>query len=100
MVLNDNLYKILKWLGLIVLPAIATLVKAIFPAWNLPYADAIATTCTALGVFVGAIIGVSSANLKPEVEEEAEYITLESEEDTKEETSEGASTEEGDSVEG
>ena len=81
MVLNDNLYKVLKWLGLIVLPAIATLVKAIFPVWNLPYADAIATTCTALGVFVGAIIGVSSANLKDEKDEEAEYITLESEEE-------------------
>lgn len=81
MVLNDNAYKVLKWLGLIVLPAIATLVKAIFPVWNLPYADAIATTCTALGVFVGAIIGVSSANLKGEKDEEAEYITLESEEE-------------------
>lgn len=84
MVLNDNVYKVLKWLGLIVLPAIATLVKAIFPAWNLPYADAIATTCTSLGVFVGAIIGVSSANLKDEKEEEAEYITLEEETDSEE----------------
>ena len=81
MVLNDNVYKVLKWLGLIVLPAIATLVKAIFPVWNLPYADAIATTCTSLGVFVGAIIGVSSANLKNEKDEEAEYITLEAEEE-------------------
>ena len=81
MVLNDNAYKVLKWLGLIVLPAIATLVKAIFPVWNLPYADAIATTCTALGVFVGTIIGVSSANLKGEKDEEAEYIALESEEE-------------------
>ena len=82
MVLNDNVYKVLKWLGLIVLPAIATLVKAIFPVWNLPYADAIATTCTALGVFVGAIIGVSSANLKDEKDEEAEYIALETDDET------------------
>lgn len=82
MVLNDNVYKVLKWLGLIVLPAIATLVKAIFPVWNLPYADAIATTCTSLGVFVGAIIGVSSANLKDEKDEEAEYIALETDDET------------------
>lgn len=74
MVLNDNLYNILKWVGLIVLPAIATLVKAVFPVWGLPYADAIATTCTALGVFVGAIIGVSQYNIKPEKEEEAVYV--------------------------
>lgn len=55
MVLNDNVYKVLKWLGLIVLPAIATLVKAVFPVWELPYADAIAITCTALGTFIGTI---------------------------------------------
>lgn len=61
MTLNDKVYDVLKWIGLIVLPAIATLVKAVFPVWNLPYADAIATTCTSLGVFVGAIIGVSQA---------------------------------------
>lgn len=60
MKLSNNVYDVLKWVGLIVLPAIATLVKAVFPAWNLPYADAIATTCTALGVFVGALIGISS----------------------------------------
>lgn len=88
MVLNDNVYKVLKWLGLIVLPAIATLVKAIFPVWGLPYADAIATTCTALGVFVGAIIGVSSANLKPEMAEQAIYVDDAEEEETVAETSE------------
>lgn len=85
MVLNDNLYNILKWVGLIVLPAIATLVKAVFPVWGLPYADAIATTCTALGVFVGAIIGVSQANIKSEMDEEAVYVEAvdEADENTK-----------------
>ena len=85
MVLNDNVYKVLKWLGLIVLPAIATLVKAVFPVWELPYADAIAITCTALGTFIGTIICVSSANLKSEMAEQAVYV-LDS--DAKEETAE------------
>jgi Na+/glutamate symporter len=84
MVLNDKVYDVLKWIGLIVLPAIATLVKAVFPVWNLPYADAIATTCTSLGVFVGAIIGVSqatnSANTKvTEVITDAEEIDADTE---------------------
>ena len=74
MVLSDKLYNVLKWVGLIVLPAIATLVKAVFPVWNLPYADAIATTCTALGVFVGTLIGVSQANMKPELDAEEEAV--------------------------
>lgn len=85
MVLNDNVYKVLKWLGLIVLPAIATLVKAVFPVWELPYADAIAITCTALGTFIGTIICVSSANLKSEMAEQAVYVL---DTDTKEETAE------------
>ena len=85
MVLNDNVYKVLKWLGLIVLPAIATLVKAVFPAWGLPYADAIAITCTALGTFIGTIICVSSANLKTEMTEQAVYVL---DTDAKEETAE------------
>ena len=74
MVLSDKSYNVLKWVGLIVLPAIATLVKAVFPVWNLPYADAIATTCTAFGLFVGTLIGVSQANMKPELGEEEEAV--------------------------
>lgn len=89
MVLNDNVYKVLKWLGLIVLPAIATLVKAVFPAWGLPYADAIAITCTALGTFIGTIICVSSANLKSEMAEQAVYV-LDTDEEETAETSEEA----------
>lgn len=85
MVLNDNVYKVLKWLGLIVLPAIATLVKAVFPVWELPYADAIAITCTALGTFIGTVICVSSANLKSEMAEQAVYVL---DTDAKEETAE------------
>lgn len=85
MVLNDNVYKVLKWLGLIVLPAIATMVKAVFPVWELPYADAIAITCTALGTFIGTIICVSSANLKSEMAEQAVYVL---DTDAKEETAE------------
>ena len=85
MVLNDNVYKVLKWLGLIVLPAIATLVKAVFPVWELPYADAIAITCTALGTFIGTIICVSSANLKSEMAEQAVYVL---DTDAEEETAE------------
>ena len=89
MVLNDNVYKVLKWLGLIVLPAIATLVKAVFPAWGLSYADAIAITCTALGTFIGTIICVSSANLKSEMAEQAVYV-LDTDEEETAETSEEA----------
>ena len=90
MVLSDKQYNVLKWVGLIVLPAIATLVKAVFPVWDLPYADAIATTCTALGVFVGTLIGVSQANMKPELDADEEAVVeFVSEENQKETNGEG-----------
>lgn len=86
MVLSDKTYNVLKWVGLIVLPAIATLVKAVFPVWDLPYADAIATTCTALGVFVGTLIGVSQANMKPELDADEEAVVDFVEEESQKET--------------
>lgn len=86
MVLSDKTYNVLKWVGLIVLPAIATLVKAVFPVWGLPYADAIATTCTALGVFVGTLIGVSQANMKPELDADEEAVVEFVEEENQKET--------------
>lgn len=60
MKLNDKVYDILKWVAIIVLPALATLVKVVFAAWNIPYADPIATTITAVATFLGAILMVSS----------------------------------------
>lgn len=86
MVLSDKTYNVLKWVGLIVLPAIATLVKAVFPVWDLPYTDAIATTCTALGVFVGTLIGVSQANMKPELDADEEAVVEFVEEENQKET--------------
>ena len=86
MILSDKQYNVLKWVGLIVLPAIATLVKAVFPVWGLPYADAIATTCTALGVFVGTLIGVSQANMKPELDADEEAVADFVEEENQKET--------------
>ncbi|MBW3077677.1 phage holin [Bifidobacterium simiiventris] len=56
----NRAYDILKWVALIVLPALAVFTQVVAPAWNLPYADQIVTTLNALGVLVGAIIGASA----------------------------------------
>ena len=63
--LSDNVYRVLKWVGLIVLPALATLLGAVGTAWGWPHLTAIVTTVTAIGVFIGALIGVSNASGKP-----------------------------------
>lgn len=57
--LPDEAYKVLKWLALIALPALAVFAHVVGPAWNLPCVDQIVTTLNALAVLVGALIGVS-----------------------------------------
>lgn len=57
--LPDKAYKALKWLALIALPAVAWLVGAVGPQWGLPHCGELVTTINAVGVFVGALIGVS-----------------------------------------
>lgn len=55
----DKAYDALKWLALIALPAVAWLVGVVGPQWGLPHCGEIVTTINAIGVFVGALIGVS-----------------------------------------
>lgn len=57
--LPDKAYEILKWVALIALPAVAWLVGAVGPQWGLSHCGEIVTTINAVGVFVGALIGVS-----------------------------------------
>ena len=60
MKIPDKVYDILKWVVMIVLPALATFYTAIALIWGLPYAEAIPATITALAAFLGALIGVST----------------------------------------
>lgn len=62
--LPDNVYQILKWLGLIACPALATFVGVVGPVWGMPYVDATVTTINALGLLIGALIGASHITAK------------------------------------
>ena len=64
MKLNDKLYDWLKWIAILLLPSLATLIAVIFKIWNLPYGNEIAQTITALATFLGAILGISSVQYK------------------------------------
>lgn len=62
MIFKDNKnYNILKWVVILALPALATLIITIFELWGIPYGTQIAATVTALNAFLGAITGISSA---------------------------------------
>ncbi len=57
--LPDKAYDVLKWIGLIVCPALAAFVGAGGPAWGMPHVDAVVLTINAVGVLIGAVIGAS-----------------------------------------
>lgn len=61
MKLNDRTYDWLKWICCILLPAIGTFYVAMAGTWGLPYAEQISKTTQALALFIGALIGISSA---------------------------------------
>lgn len=60
MKLPDKAYNILKWIALVVIPSLVVFIDTVFPVWNIPYAKPISLTVAAIGLFIGAIIGVST----------------------------------------
>ena len=62
MVFSNAVYDKLKWIALILLPAMATLYVAVAKYWNLPYPEAISGTIMAIDAFLGAILQISSKN--------------------------------------
>lgn len=62
MKMNNQTYDVLKWVAMIVLPAVVTFVAAIGQIWNLPYTPQIAATIAAIDTLLGACLQVSTAN--------------------------------------
>lgn len=68
MKLNDSIYNVCKWLGLIFCPALAVLLATVLPVWGVDagLVKALVITVNAVGVFIGALIGVSQATIAKE----------------------------------
>ena len=67
--MSNKVYDILKYIALIVLPAIGTLYFAIAGIWGLPYGEQIVGTITAVDTFLGALLGIANSKYKKEMEE-------------------------------
>lgn len=72
MKLNNKVYDILKWLVIIVMPAVATLYAALAAVWAWPYADEVAMTISAVTALLGALLGISTAQYNKGVPVETE----------------------------
>jgi hypothetical protein len=58
--LPDHVYDVLKWVAIIVMPALATFIVGLGGIWSIPFAGQAASTVTAVGVLLGALLGLSS----------------------------------------
>lgn len=61
MKLNDRVYDILKWITMIVIPALATAYVGLSGVWGWPFADEIAKTAAVICTLLGALLGISTA---------------------------------------
>ena len=57
--LPDKLYDVLKWVCLILLPALAFLYTGLAKVWGWPFESEIPATINAIAVFIGTLIGIS-----------------------------------------
>lgn len=61
MKIPDKIYDVLKWLVIIVFPAVGTLYAALSTVWGWPYSEEIVTSITAVDTFLGAVLCISTA---------------------------------------
>lgn len=74
MMISNKTYDILKWVAIVAIPALEALWLTIGKVWNFPYLTEIGATIAAVGVFLGALLGVSSYNYKKMQGEPMDFI--------------------------
>lgn len=61
MKLNDRIYDLLKWITMVVIPALTTAYVGLSAVWGWPYATEIAKTSAVVCTLLGALLGISTA---------------------------------------
>ena len=69
MKMSNRVYDILKWVAQILLPAFGTLYFALSKIWGFPFATEVVGTIAAVDTFLGALLGISSANYNKSITE-------------------------------
>jgi len=62
--LSEKVFGRLKWITMVLLPAVATLYLMLAETWGLPYPQQISATITAVIVFLGLFLEINSAQFK------------------------------------
>lgn len=61
MKLNNKVYDVLKWIVILLMPAIGALYAGLSEVWGWPMAAEVTATLDYVGVFLGVVLGVSTA---------------------------------------
>ena len=60
--MSNKVYDDLKWITLLFLPALTTLVGVVLNTFNVDCTDIVLTIMTAITTFMGAVLGISNIN--------------------------------------
>ena len=71
--MSNKVYNILKWIAMIVLPALATLYLGLSNVWGLPYGEEVSTTITLINTFLGTVLMISTNQYNKRVDETWEH---------------------------
>lgn len=66
MKLKDSVYDVLKWIVMVVIPAMTTAYVGLSAVWGWPYAEAVAKTSAIVCTLLGALLGISTAQYNKE----------------------------------
>ena len=64
MLLNNKVYTIVKWVTQYLLPGSGTLYFTLAQIWGLSYGEQVIGTIAALNIFLGVLLGISSASYR------------------------------------
>lgn len=67
--MSNKCYDTLKWIAQIALPALGALYFALAKIWGFPYATEIVGTISAVDVFLGALLGISTSQYNKKLED-------------------------------
>jgi hypothetical protein len=58
--MSNKVYDVLKWIALVLLPALGALYFGLASIWGFPYAEEVVGTVSVIDTFLGAILMIST----------------------------------------
>lgn len=69
MIIPDKIYNVLKWVCIILVPALNVFLTTIFALYHIPHIEIVVGTISAVATFAGALIGVSTKSYNKRFED-------------------------------